>query len=192
MTSVADVLRPLAPHRLRQLAAKHGDPFDPPTPETVAAAVGVHVLRVVSDLRPSEIVKICEALGLSASGLARLVAPPATRGDCESGLRPCPYQECRYNGFARAWPHPSRVEFCALDVAGEGGMRLVDLARLVGVGRERVRQIEAAALVRARGNARRMGIELESLLGGEGGAAESGQTPATRSAGSRLTLQAAR
>ena len=66
---------------------------------------------------------------------------PRTRGDCLAGPRPCPWTGCRYHlGPAR--------ESCALDLAGRGGMTLDEIGALLGVTRERIRQIEGTALAK--------------------------------------------
>jgi hypothetical protein len=73
---------------------------------------------------------------------------PKTRGDClEGGVnegRPCPWIGCRYN-LAEADP---KKHTCALDVADEGGVTLEEVGELMGVTRERIRQVEAKALRR--------------------------------------------
>lgn len=76
--------------------------------------------------------------------------PPRTRGDCADGPRPCPYAHaCRY-GLALP-PGMDSVSNCALDHAeAEGGMTLEEVGELLGVTRERVRQIEKRALSRLR------------------------------------------
>lgn len=68
----------------------------------------------------------------------RLVDPvrPVTRGDCESGPRPCVQTWCRHN-LATA---------CVLDIAEAGTLKLHEVAALLGMSRERVRQIEEIAL----------------------------------------------
>lgn len=88
------------------------------------------------------------------------VVRPKVRGDCAPGVRPCPFVSCRYNLFLDAkrtgailfnfgtdaealWDMP---ETCALDVAARGGMSLEDVAPLINVTRERVRQIEGMAM----------------------------------------------
>jgi len=75
---------------------------------------------------------------------------PKTRGDCRDGLRPCPYVRCYYHlwSFTRAKPLPH--ESCILDVADHGGATLEEVGKLMGITRERVRQIEYLALIRLR------------------------------------------
>ena len=75
---------------------------------------------------------------------------PRTRGECLYGLRPCAYLRCRYHLWVdvskrRGLPQHS----CALDVADEGPHTLEQLGDLLGLTRERMRQIESLALHRA-------------------------------------------
>lgn len=83
---------------------------------------------------------------------------PKTRGDCEHGERPCPWMGCRHhlaldvkpNGNLRiTWPDlgiDELEESCALDVAEQGPLLLEEIAPLLNVTRERVRQEEASAI----------------------------------------------
>lgn len=76
--------------------------------------------------------------------------PPHVRADCLDGGvnegRPCPWIGCRYNlPEAKAEQHS-----CALDIADQGGITLEEIGELLGVTRERVRQIEAIAIQRIR------------------------------------------
>jgi len=95
--------------------------------------------------------------------LDELPPRPATRADCLPGgrnaARPCPYVTCRYHlllevrrtgsiRFNRKRDVGQLVETCALDVADRGGQSLRDVGRLIGLSRERVRQIVDGALLR--------------------------------------------
>lgn len=79
---------------------------------------------------------------------------PVTRGDCLDGPRPCPHTTCRYHlqeaprrGRGRRLTDlPAGGETCALDLADRGGMTLEEVSEVLGVVRERVRQIEDQAL----------------------------------------------
>lgn len=94
---------------------------------------------------------------------------PATRADCEDGVRPCPYVSCRHHLFLDVTlaggihvnlPHlldrdgtprlEDMHETCALDVAEQGGIPLEVAGVYLNVTRERVRQLEAKGLARLR------------------------------------------
>jgi hypothetical protein len=89
-----------------------------------------------------------------------LAMRPRTRGDCENGLRPCPWVSCRHHLFLDVTKTGSLtlhfpdleveqlVETCALDVADLGGETLEGVGELSNCTRERIRQIEARALTR--------------------------------------------
>jgi hypothetical protein len=93
---------------------------------------------------------------------------PRTRADCIDGPRPCPYVGCRHNlhldvtqfGAIAHLGDPKREAWdaspahsCVLDLvdANPGGMKLEDIGELLGITRERVRQIERAAHATALG-----------------------------------------
>ena len=103
---------------------------------------------------------------------------PVTRGDCLPGgmneLRPCPYVSCRYHiasdefagghvnvRISEAWLDGTSDEggldsmehTCSLDVAELGGHKLDEVGALMGVVRERVRQLESQGLRSIRRNA---------------------------------------
>jgi hypothetical protein len=87
---------------------------------------------------------------------------PPTRGHCENGIRPCPFVMCRYNlyldvrgdGVLRVnFPNlepDEMIASCALDMAEDGPRTLDQVAGLMGMSKERARQIEASALVKLR------------------------------------------
>lgn len=95
---------------------------------------------------------------------ADLVPHPRLRGECLRGPRPCPLVGCLYNNYleVRRNPgeaprikilHPSRLpedmpprESCSLDMADSGPHTLKEVADVLGLTRERIRQIEVRAL----------------------------------------------
>lgn len=93
-------------------------------------------------------------------------ARPSTRAECLPGgsnaARPCPYVSCRYHLFLdvrrtgtlklnfRRRSIDQLAETCALDVADRGAHSLEQLGQLMGITRERVRQIANRALARAK------------------------------------------
>lgn len=179
VTSPSDILRHLARARLDDLARK----FDPGPPllgsdEQVAEALARHagdrLLEMLTEIEPTELEAVCEATGYDAPTLARLCAPPRTRGDCESGLRPCPYSTCRHH--VSGGPEP----ICALDVADEGGVIQDVIADAMGISRQRVQQIEQEAFESIRRTARRADLaRLPSALHEALMASEVDRTPET-------------
>jgi hypothetical protein len=83
---------------------------------------------------------------------------PRTRADCVDGPRPCPWVSCRYHlavdDRGRPCQRHSEVwelrETCALDVAAQGRHTLGEVGAVLGVSKERVRQIEEEALWKLR------------------------------------------
>ena len=89
---------------------------------------------------------------------------PGTRGSCAAGCRPCPFVSCQYSLYLDVTsaggirlprpsldPHEVEPEWsCALDVAERGPHTLDGVSRLLGVTRERVRQILDEALRKIR------------------------------------------
>ena len=87
---------------------------------------------------------------------------PVTRTDCANVSRPCPYVACRHNlyldetrGGSILLNFPDEepgdlVQSCVLDLAEQGGMVLGDVGAVLGVTRERVRQLRDRALKRLR------------------------------------------
>lgn len=93
---------------------------------------------------------------------------PTTRADCVDAPRPCPWYSCRHHvGLEVAqdggiqYVPPEQLEelpySCALDAAERDGMTLEEVGDVFGVSRERIRQVESMALVRALKPARQIG-----------------------------------
>lgn len=100
------------------------------------------------------------------AGQEPLPERPRTRADCASVPRPCPYVGCRHNlylevtragGIRLAFPGREPADMpaagsCALDVAGEGGVSLRQIGRLMGYTRARIGQLLDDALEHLRTN----------------------------------------
>lgn len=83
---------------------------------------------------------------------------PQTRADCADIPRPCPFIACRYNlyldvrddgGIRFNFPDREPDEMtasCVLDLASDGPRTLDLIGGLMGVSKERARQLEASAL----------------------------------------------
>lgn len=142
---------------------------EPVEPEPAAAPTSAHfavpVERLVlvhgrhfkhQRLSPQEIAdgkKLLDEHDLARSdGLRR----PQMRSQCVNGPRPCPWVSCQHHlmldvtdvgnlkiNFEALEDMP---ETCALDVAGKGGLILEQVGEIMGITRERVRQIEEIAL----------------------------------------------
>jgi transcriptional regulator with XRE-family HTH domain len=133
----------------RRVAARLADVFD--WPELVALA------------DESE-----DAVSTEGAGPVELPPRPQTRADCAGGERPCPWVGCKWHLWlvsagARTIRHQRRAledlpASCALDVADEGPHTLDEVGQALGITRERVRQIEEAALPRLRRGLERAGV----------------------------------
>lgn len=98
---------------------------------------------------------------------------PSTRNDCAQGPRPCPWVSCRYNLYLDVredgklklnFPdkEPDEVSAsCALDLAEDGPRTLDSIAALMGMSKERARQLEAAAFEKLYERLPRPGVETE-------------------------------
>lgn len=84
---------------------------------------------------------------------------PRNRSECRDGERPCPWVSCRYHlaievdersGRVTERPalHDPTAPSCAIDVADSGEQTLERIGELLGVTRERVRQIETSGMTR--------------------------------------------
>ncbi len=116
--------------------------------------------------------------GVSVEGYWVHEQRPKTRSECPS-YRPCPYVSCRYHLYLDVtrrgrlrlnFPETEVIDLeisCALDLSARGSKTLEQIGFIMGgISRERVRQIEQAALEALR---RRGGIVLVDFLehGGE-------------------------
>ena len=85
---------------------------------------------------------------------------PRWRADCEDGPRPCPFVGCRYhlaltvrqNALSLSVDSIDQlaqlVDTCALDVADRGEHSGPEVARLLGVSRQRVARLEQVAVAK--------------------------------------------
>lgn len=98
---------------------------------------------------------------MRAHELEERVERPRMRAECIEAPRPCPFVACRYHLFLDVSPGTGTIklnfpelevwelsETCALDVAAQGGHGPERTSELMNVTRERVRQIEAIALMK--------------------------------------------
>lgn len=80
----------------------------------------------------------------------RLNVYQETRGACRRSPAPCQRGDCRYHTSELRHQNreldQDRSETCALNLADRGGMTLEEVGKFAGVTRERVRQLQAAAL----------------------------------------------
>jgi hypothetical protein len=100
---------------------------------------------------------------------------PLTRGECADFERPCPYIGCRYHLFmdytTRGVPDslwwsrdPLRMDqTCCLDIADAGPITLEEVGEMLGLTRERVRQIETMAMLRVQDRFDEMGLDFHTM-----------------------------
>lgn len=94
---------------------------------------------------------------------------PRTRSDCDRVPRPCPFVGCIHNNFLDVqqdgrslrlnFAEPSDMSSsssCALDVAELAGRSVDEVARALNISHTRVVQLEARALAKIEGPARRL------------------------------------
>lgn len=103
---------------------------------------------------------------------------PKTRGDCVEGPRPCIWARCRHH-LAIEVSHVGNIKFsfpdvfvedmpparsCSLDIADSGPQPLEEVGLLLGITRERVRQLEGLALAKIKGVRQvKGGVDLASI-----------------------------
>ena len=103
---------------------------------------------------------------------------PKLRSQCVDGPRPCPWVSCRYNlfldirsdgilrfNFPGKEPHEV-FHSCALDLAEDGLRTLEQVALLMGMSKERARQIEEVAFSKIKSAVKKeyRNVELDDLL----------------------------
>ena len=104
-----------------------------------------------------------EELRLSQTLATPEAERPVVRADCGSGPRPCPWVSCKYHLFLDVNPETGSIKLnfpdleledmrdtCALDVADRGGITLEEVAEILNLTRERIRQVEVRGLVKLR------------------------------------------
>lgn len=97
------------------------------------------------------------------------VVRPKTRGDCVNGPRPCLWVSCKYNlylditkagsiQFTNPGIEPDQMkESCVLDLTDKGPQTLITIEQVMNTTRQRVLQIETAAVQKLRVAATRNG-----------------------------------
>ncbi len=101
---------------------------------------------------------------------------PRNRSECRGGYRPCPWVSCKYHlyldvradGVLRLNFPGKEVEdilqTCALDLAEDGTRTLDQIAGIMGMSKERVRQLEESAMKKIRAAGRQEhGVEVMDL-----------------------------
>lgn len=108
------------------------------------------------------VVHVAEEIEINAMDAEPTEPRPLKRSECEQAERPCPYVLCRYNlyldvrgdGVLRInFPDREPDEMlasCALDMAEDGPRTLDQVAALMGMSKERARQLEVSAIAKLR------------------------------------------
>jgi hypothetical protein len=104
---------------------------------------------------------------------------PKTRGECLDGPRPCPYVSCWHHMYLDVEPsgglklnYPDKdpadmADSCSLDLADRGGMTLEGVGDILGITKERARQIEVRGLAKAKVRGEELGPMPEAPAGYE-------------------------
>ncbi|MCU1282450.1 MAG: hypothetical protein JWM53_5996 [bacterium] len=89
-----------------------------------------------------------------------IVDRPRTRAECIGGIRPCPWISCRHHLLVdvradgkltlNAESLEDLPQSCSLDIADSTELSLKAVGKLLGVTRERVRQLETRAIKKLR------------------------------------------
>ena len=86
---------------------------------------------------------------------------PKSRGECNEGMRPCPYVSCKHHLYLDVNPETGSIKLnfpdlevsemadtCSLDVADKGGITLEEVGEILNLTRERIRQVEVRGLIK--------------------------------------------
>lgn len=91
---------------------------------------------------------------------------PVNRSECQDAPRPCPWISCRHHlylevnqetgalkiNFPEVKEDVSKLDqSCSLDVADQGGLTLKQVGDVLGLTRERIRQLEVTAMKKLAG-----------------------------------------
>jgi transposase-like protein len=113
-----------------------------------------------------------------AVSLLALDARPTLRSECRHASRPCPWVSCEEHALLAAVSGPLGSELtddqltdllaempysCLADIVEERTLTLDEVAAVMGVTRERVRQLEEKGLTRLRFRAPRVGLTAEAV-----------------------------
>ncbi len=98
-------------------------------------------------------------------------AKPASRVECKTGVRPCPYVSCKHHLYLDVNPETGSIKFnfphlevwemnetCSLDVAERGGITLEEVGEIMNLTRERIRQVEVRGLLKLKMTSQDLGI----------------------------------
>ncbi len=119
--------------------------------------------------------------------LGRLLYPefeydrPASRVECTSAERPCPFVSCKYHLYLDVNPETGSIklnfpdidvwemnETCALDVAKRGGVTLEEVGEIMNLTRERIRQLEMSGLTKLMNADQEHGTDLKGFTEDDG------------------------
>lgn len=129
-----------------------------PPPLVQIRPPGTRLARSTHPRQLREIVQIGRLLYPEAE---RRSERPATRAGCANGVRPCPFVSCRHHLALDVREGGALVELfpgvpiwdmprsCALDEV-DGPKTLDEVGAILGITRERVRQIERSAMAKVR------------------------------------------
>lgn len=118
--------------------------------------------EVLAETTPDDDLPFLEDVPLEGADVLELLPRPMSREQCRGSVRPCPWVSCRYNLYLDVrrdgiiklnFPDRDPDEMttsCSLDLAEDGPRTLDQVAVLMGMSRERARQIEEHAMSQIR------------------------------------------